>query len=92
MSHKGKSIFQQFIEANNNLLECYDNIDIEQYKGQPLSKSSGVCLSQKEKVKSLLASNDLTMTKLVTERAHIIRELEKRPRQLVTEHDIRMQH
>lgn len=52
-----KSMFQQFVEANQNLLECYDQIDVETYKGQPIGKSAGVCLSQKEKVKSILASN-----------------------------------
>jgi len=52
-----KSAFQQFVEANEALLECYDNVDMDQYKGQPLAKSASVCNSQKEKVKELLRSN-----------------------------------
>ena len=72
-----KSAFQQFIEANEALLECYDNVDMDQYKGQPLAKSASVCNSQKEKVKELLRSNQLSMTTLVTERVNILKNLEQ---------------
>ena len=59
------------------MLDCFDSVDMDQYKGQPLAKSASVCNSQKEKVKELLRSNQLNMTTLVTERIAILRQLEK---------------
>ena len=49
-----KSIFQQFIEANENLIECYEAVDMDQYKGQPAGKSAGLCLKEKNKLKDIV--------------------------------------
>ena len=70
-----KSIFQQFIEANEALLDCYETVDPTPYKGQPVSKSAGVCISQKEKLKSIVASNEMTMTRVVQERIDILNKI-----------------
>ena len=46
---------------------------MEEYKGQPASKSVGLCTSQKNKIRSILQNDDLNMTRLVQEKAAIMR-------------------
>ena len=75
-----KSIYQQFVEANQNMLNCYNEVDQSQFKDEAAAKSSNVCMSEREKVKSILGSNELKMTRIITERIAILRELEKKPR------------
>ena len=55
------------------------------YKGQPAGKSAGLCTSQKEKVKEILRSNELNMTRIVQERLEILRDLENQPRSALFE-------
>ena len=71
-----RSIFKSFIKANEDLIACYEAADIDQYKDQPASKSSGLCLSQKQKVKDIINSNELRMTNLVNERVGILRHID----------------
>jgi len=65
-------IFIQFTDANVAMLECYNKVDYEQYKGQPEGKSANVCMKEREKVKDILKSNELTMTRIVEERVGVI--------------------
>ena len=62
------------------MLDCYNDVDQSQYKDESSAKSANVCMSQREKVKEILRSNELNMTRIVTERIAIIRELDKKPR------------
>jgi hypothetical protein len=52
-----KPIFQQFVEANEAMIECYESQDVEQYKGANLSKANNVCIKEKSKVQDILNSN-----------------------------------
>lgn len=69
-------IFTQFVEANKAMLACYNKVDTEQFKGQPEGKASNVCASEREKVKDILKSNELTMTRIVEERVGILQRLQ----------------
>ena len=69
-----KPIFQQFIEANEAMLKCFEGIDQEQYKGKE-GATAGICNSEKEAVKSILRNNSMTMTRVVKERALILHAL-----------------
>ena len=77
MSKKGvnEPIFMQFVNANKALIECYEGIDPEQYKGKE-NTTSNVCLPQKQKVKDILASNSMTMTRVVKERVAIMQAIQ----------------
>ena len=88
MAHK-KSIFQQFVEANQALIECYNEVDQEPFKGDSSKAASNVCVSQKCKVQDILRSNELNMTRVLTERIAILREMEKNPRRITFDDKVR---
>ena len=66
-----KPVFQQFVEANQALLNCYNAVTEETYKKQ----GESVCSSQREQVKDILRSNGLVMSNLVRERVDILYKL-----------------
>ena len=51
------SIFQQFIEANERLVSCYENIDTAEYKKMNVEKQADVCTQDREMIKTILKSN-----------------------------------
>ena len=71
----GKPAFQIFVEANQALLNCYNNITPDDYKKMSESQREGACGSQKEKVKAILSSNQLVMSNLIRERVEILKRL-----------------
>ena len=48
-----KPAFQEFVEANQALLNCYNSISQEDFKKQ----GESVCGSQRDRVKDILRSN-----------------------------------
>jgi hypothetical protein len=66
-----KPAFQEFVEANQALLNCYNSISQEDFKKQ----GESVCGSQRERVKDILRSNQLVMSNLVRERVEILHRL-----------------
>lgn len=64
--------FQQFVEANQGLLECYNKVKLEDYKKMGEVAKENVCASQKEKLKEILASNQLVMANLVEQRIELL--------------------
>ncbi len=69
--NSGKPAFQEFVEANQALLTCYNGISAEDYKKQ----GDSVCSSQRERVRDILRSNQLVMSNLVRERVEILKNL-----------------
>ena len=87
-----KPIFQQFVEANEAMIACYEAVDHTQYTGANISKASGVCVKEKSKVMDILNSNQMTMTQLIKDRAQIVRNLEKQmhDRPVIADESIRV--
>ena len=50
-------------------------MDQEQFKDKPEASTASICNSEKEKVKSILRNNQMTMTRVVKERAIILNSL-----------------
>lgn len=69
--NSGKPVFQEFVEANQALLTCYNGISAEDYKKQ----GDSVCASHRERVKDILRSNNLAMSNLVRERIEILKRI-----------------
>jgi len=69
--NSSKPVFQEFIEANQALMNCYNAISLEDYK----KTGDSVCSGQREKVREILRSNQLVMGNLVRERVEILRKL-----------------
>jgi hypothetical protein len=67
----GKPVFQEFVEANQALINCYNGVSADDYKKQ----GESVCGSQRERVKEILRSNQLVMSTLVRERIEILQTL-----------------
>ena len=42
-----ESIFTSFIKANENLIECYEKVDAEAWKGKPVEATAGICANEK---------------------------------------------
>ena len=66
-----KPAFQEFVEANQALINCYNGVSADDYKKQ----GESVCGSQRERVKDILRSNQLVMSTLVRERIEILKTL-----------------
>ena len=60
-----KSIFQQFVEANEALLDCYEGQDPSAWKDKPVSATASVCSTEKNKLRNILSGNEMTMTRVV---------------------------
>jgi hypothetical protein len=67
----GKPVFQEFVEANQALINCYNGVSADDNKKQ----GESVCGSQRERVKDILRSNQLVMSILVRERIEILKTL-----------------
>ena len=70
-----KPVFQQFVEANQGLLECYNKIKIEDFNKMSDAGKDSQCASHKEKIRELLNNNSLVMSALIKERIEIITKL-----------------
>ena len=75
MSKQQEWIFKRFIQANEEMLKCFEKQDPEEFKGTGAAKAAGVCQREKQKVKDILNGNDMTMTRLVQDRVAILRAL-----------------
>ena len=67
----GKPVFQEFVEANQALINCYNGVSADDSKKQ----GESVCGSQRDRVKDILRSNQLVMSTLVRERIEILKTL-----------------
>lgn len=70
-----KPAFQEFVEANQALLTCYNATSLEDYKKLGEGQKESLCAAQKEKVKDILRTNNLIMSNLVKERVEILHKL-----------------
>ena len=73
--NSSKPAFQEFVEANQALLSCYNAVSLDDYKKLGEGQKESLCAAQKEKVKDLLRSNNLAMSNLVKERVDILHKL-----------------
>ena len=67
-----KPVFYRFVEANQALLACYQHIDKEELASMPRSALDAKCSREKEAVKSILSSNEMTMTTVVKDRVNVL--------------------
>ena len=67
-----KPVFQKFIEANSALLDCYAKIDQGALGGMNLSQMDTQCSSEKEGIRRILNSNEMTMTQVVKDRVDVL--------------------
>ena len=45
-----------------SLLECYNKVSVEEFKKMNSGAQENLCLNQKNKIKEILASNEMSMT------------------------------
>ncbi len=60
-----KPVFQQFIEANKALLQCYRKVSVEEFKKMPDATKDNLCGAHKDRIRDILSREQMTMTKLV---------------------------
>lgn len=70
-----KPAFQIFVEANQELLNCYNKISAADFAKLSDSQKETTCSAQRERVKDILRTNTLVMSNLVTERIEILKRL-----------------
>ena len=75
MSQQHKPILQEFVEANMALIECYNKVSVDEYKKMSASAQGGLCATHKNKVKAILESNQMTMSRLLQDRIAILHRL-----------------
>ena len=73
-----KPVFQRFVEANLAMLDCYHRIPKERLDSMSAGEMDGACAKEKSMVRSILESNEMTMTQLVKDRVDIMYKLNAR--------------
>ena len=72
-----KPVFQKFIEANEALLDCYGKIGEDTMKNMNQSQLDTQCSSERESIRRILNSNEMTFTTVVKDRCAVMRALHK---------------
>ena len=73
--NSSKPAFQQFVESNQALMNCYNAVLPEEFNKLSENQKESLCASQKEKVREILRGNQLVMSNLVKERIEILKKL-----------------
>ena len=71
-------IFEKFTLANEALLDCYQSQDMEAYAGMGPAARVGICAAEKNAVKAILSSNEMTMTQVVKDKVNVLYTLNRR--------------
>ncbi len=53
------------MEANKGLINCYKKVSVDEYKKLPEATQASLCENHKNRIKEILDSNEMTMTRLV---------------------------
>jgi hypothetical protein len=67
-----KPAFQEFVEANQALLACYNAVSVDDYKKLSESARENLCSQPKEKLREIMRGNQLVMSNLIKERVEIL--------------------
>ena len=73
-----KPVFQRFVEANTALLDCYGKISKDSLDKMSEAEMDSKCGAQKAQIRSILESNEMTMTQIVKDRTEIMYALNAR--------------
>ena len=73
-----KPVFQKFIEANQALVDCMASIPKDEAEGMTAAQLDSQCTREKIAIKSILDSNQMTMTQVVKDRINVLRALKER--------------
>lgn len=71
-----KTALQEFVEANQALLTCYNQVGGPAEFGKLSdSQKENLCSSHREKIRDILRGNQLIMSNLIRERVEILKKL-----------------
>lgn len=73
--NSSKPAFQLFVEANQDLLNCYNKVSAAEFAKLNDSQKETTCSAQRDRVKEILKSNSLVMSNLIKERVEILKRL-----------------
>ena len=73
-----KPVFQKFIEANAALLDCYATIGKDNMSSMSISQLDTQCTSERERIRSILNSNEMSMTQVVKDRVAVMKAIDER--------------
>ena len=71
-----KPVFQRFMEANNALVDCFAAVPKETLQEQSSAALDSMCAREKNEIKRILESNQMTMTQVVKDRVELAKRLE----------------
>ena len=72
---KQELIFFRFVRANKNLMHCYGRIPEEDLKGMSKGQMDTMCQSEKIEIKRILESNEMTTSRIVKDRIHVLEQI-----------------
>ena len=70
-----KPILQKFVEANERFMDCMAAVPKDDLSGMSAPQLDSQCMSEKNEIKKILDSNQMTMTQLVKDRVNVLRTL-----------------
>eukprot|EP00351_Strombidinopsis_sp_SopsisLIS2011_P001829 CAMPEP_0116878664 /NCGR_PEP_ID=MMETSP0463-20121206/10415_1 /TAXON_ID=181622 /ORGANISM="Strombidinopsis sp, Strain SopsisLIS2011" /LENGTH=93 /DNA_ID=CAMNT_0004527113 /DNA_START=46 /DNA_END=327 /DNA_ORIENTATION=- len=67
-----------FIEANEALLACYQEVNLEEYNKMSVGQQNQICIEPKKVLRNILAKNQMTMSIVVKDRVELWKAIEKK--------------
>ena len=72
-----KPVYQRFMEANAALLDCYAAIPKDNLKGMNIGQLDTHCTGERETIRRILHSNEMTMTQVVKDRVAVLQAIDR---------------
>ena len=72
-----KPVLQKFVEANQAFIDCMAGVSKSEVSEMSSAQLDGLCTKEKIGIKSILDSNQMTMTQVVKDRVNVMRTLKE---------------
>ena len=77
-------IFFNFTDANIALLQCYGKYPEEDLKSMTKHQMDTLCQKEKNAIKKILESNEMTMSRVVSDRIYVLDKVKHIPLRITT--------
>ena len=67
-----KTTFEDYIEANQNLMNCFEKVPVDQYQNMSEQQQSQLCQNEKNEVREILESGKMSFSKILEEKFSVM--------------------
>ena len=66
-----KTTYERWIEANHNLIKCFESVSQDQWNGYSAAEQNSLCEPERKVVQTFLVNNQVGFANLLKERLQI---------------------